>query len=103
MKQFIQNSPTWAMILVASMVLNFMLAIKTWSSSNQAERLVRIETELQALNKKVDRLEDCVLARKAQIESAKGLGNSVVFLDTVDGFSQEVTMDYLNKQERGGK
>ena len=64
MKQFIQSSPTWAIILVASMVLNFMLAIKTWSASNQADRLVRIETELQALNKKVDRLEDCVLVRK---------------------------------------
>ena len=69
MKQFIQSSPTWAIILVASMVLNFMLAIKTWSASNQTDRLVRIETELQSLNKKVDRLEDYVLVRK-QADSA---------------------------------
>lgn len=64
MKQTFQDNPVLVTIAIVSIVFNLVLGFKSVTQYGISERLTSIEVELKQMNKKVDRLEDCVLVRK---------------------------------------
>lgn len=57
MKETLQKNPTLAIIVIISAVLNVVLGFKAIMTYNVGERLTKIETTLDNIQKSVDRLE----------------------------------------------